>query len=93
MRDPNLKAELVFSGINFPSSMAFLSPDNILVLEKNEGTVKRIVNGVMLADPLLKVNVSAVGERGMLGIAVTKGNKSIDEPVYVFLYYTETIQY
>jgi glucose/arabinose dehydrogenase len=72
--------------------MAFLGPDDILVLEKNEGTVKRIVNGVMLADPLLKVNVSTVGERGMLGIAVTKGNKSIDEPVYVFLYYTETIQ-
>jgi glucose/arabinose dehydrogenase len=92
LRDPNLKAEIVFRGIAFPSSMAFLGSDDILVLEKNEGTVKRIVNGVMLADPLLEVNVSTVGERGMLGIAVTKGNKTTAEPVYVFLYYTEIIQ-
>jgi glucose/arabinose dehydrogenase len=92
MRDPNLKAEIVFRGIKFPSSMAFLGPDDLLVLEKNEGTVKRIVNGVMLADPLLKVNVSTEGERGMLGIAVTKGNKSLGEPGYVFLYYTEVTQ-
>jgi aldose sugar dehydrogenase len=92
LRDPNLKASTVFRGIKFPSSMAFLGPDDILVLEKNEGTVKRIVNGVMLADPLLKVNVSTEGERGMLGITVTKGNKSIGKPVYVFLYYTEAVQ-
>ena len=92
LRDPNLRAEIVFRGINFPSSMAFLGPDDILVLEKNEGTVKRIVNGVMLADPLLKVDVSNEGERGMLGIAVTKGNKSTDKSVYVFLYYTEAVQ-
>ncbi len=91
LRDPNLKAEIVFRGIKFPSSMAFLGPDDILVLEKNEGTVKRIVNGVMLAEPLLKVNVSTAGERGMLGIAVTKENKSTGEPIYVFLYYTEAI--
>ena len=92
LKDHNLKAEIVFRGIRFPSSMAFLGPDDILVLEKNEGTVKRIVNGVMLADPLLKVNVSTKGERGMLGIAVTKGNESADKPLYVFLYYTEAIQ-
>lgn len=92
LKDPNLKAEIIFKGIAFPSSMAFLGPDDILVLEKNEGTVKRIVNGVMLADPLLKVNISTTGERGMLGIAVTKGNKSTTEPVYVFLYYTEARQ-
>ena len=91
LRDPNLKAEIVFRGIKFPSSMAFLGPDDILVLEKNEGTVKRIVNGVMLAEPLLKVNVSTAGERGMLGIAVAKENKSTGEPIYVFLYYTEAI--
>jgi aldose sugar dehydrogenase len=92
LRDPNLKVEILFRGIKFPSSMAFLGPDDILVLEKNEGTVKRIVNGVMLPDSLLKVNVSTVGERGMLGIAVTKENKTANKPLYVFLYYTEAIQ-
>jgi aldose sugar dehydrogenase len=92
LKDPNLKASIVFRGIKFPSSMAFLGPDDILVLEKNEGTVKRIVNGVMLPDPLLKVNVSTIGERGMIGIAVTKENKVMAKPVYVFLYYTEALE-
>jgi hypothetical protein len=37
-----------------------------LVLEKNEGTVKRIMNGQILPEPLLDVNVSTEYERGML---------------------------
>jgi hypothetical protein len=52
--------------LKFPTSMAFLGPDDILVLEKNEGTVNRIVNGEMLPEPLLDVNVSTEYERGML---------------------------
>ena len=34
-----------------------------LMLEKNNGTVKRIINGSMLAEPLLDVNVSTGSER------------------------------
>jgi len=30
----NLKAEVVFQGLKFPTSMAFLGPNDILVLEK-----------------------------------------------------------
>ena len=37
--DPNLRVELVATGINFPTSMSFLGADDILVLEKNEGKV------------------------------------------------------
>ena len=43
--DPHLQIESLFKGISNPTSMAFLGNDDILVLEKNEGTVKRIVNG------------------------------------------------
>ena len=85
--DSKLKVETVNTEIHFPSSMAFLGNNDILVLEKNDGTVKRIVNGVMLADPLLKVNVSSVGERGMLGIAILKRENQSKSP-YIFLYYT-----
>jgi len=67
--------------------MAFLGPNDILVLEKNNGTVKRIVNGTMLPEPLLKVNVSTISERGMLGIAVDK--QVNNKPTYVFLFFTE----
>jgi aldose sugar dehydrogenase len=69
--------------------MAFLGPNDILVLEKNEGTVKRIVNGVMLPEPLLDVNVANKRERGMLGIAVAPKDAP-NEPTYLFLPYTET---
>src|SRR6478752_6603971 len=76
MNDSHLKAEVVFKGIKFPTSMAFLDPNDILVLEKNEGTVRRIVNGSMLQQPLLHVNVANDGERGLLGIAVSKARSS-----------------
>jgi glucose/arabinose dehydrogenase len=92
IKDPSLNIEAVFKGIRFPTSMAFLGPDDILVLEKNQGTVKRILNGNMLNEPLLDVNVANSKERGMLGIAISKQESKVrDKPIiYVFLYYTET---
>src|SRR5687768_3720642 len=48
VRDPNLKIETVTKGLMLPTTMAFVGPDDILVLEKNKGTVQRIVNGQML---------------------------------------------
>jgi aldose sugar dehydrogenase len=86
INDSNLKAEVFFKGIEFPTSMAFLGPDDILVLEKNNGTVRRIVNGTMLPEPLLDVSVANKSERGMLGIAVSKNENKTN----VFLYYTES---
>ena len=68
--DPNLKVEMVFKGDKFPSSMAFLGPNDILLLQKNNGTVERIVNGTLHSKPLLHVNVATEQERGMLGVAV-----------------------
>src|ERR687885_746477 len=89
--DPNLKVEVVSKGLKSPTSMAFLGPNDILVLEKNNGTVQRIVNGVMLPKPLLDVNVATWNERGMLGIAVAKNTTtSTNSTTYVFLYYTES---
>ena len=87
VKDPNLKIETVTEGLTLPTTMAFVGPDDILVLEKNKGTVQRIVNGQMLAKPLLQVNVSSEVERGMLGIAVSKDNQT--KISNVFLYFTE----
>jgi glucose/arabinose dehydrogenase len=36
INDPNLVAQVVFKGLKAPTSMAFLGPNDILVLEKNE---------------------------------------------------------
>ncbi len=46
--NPNLVVEEVSDGLDFPTSMAFLGPEDILDLEKNEGTVRRILNGELL---------------------------------------------
>src|SRR4029079_4329226 len=83
--DPHLKVEQVVGGLDTPTTMAFLGPNDILVLEKDKGTVQRIVNGKQLGQPLLDVNVATSVERGMCGIAISKH----DSKTYVFLYYTE----
>ena len=88
IKDLNLKVETVATGLALPTTMAFIGPNDILVLEKNKGTVQRIVNGQMLAEPLLHVNVSSEVERGMLGIATSQDNQTGKSNV--FLYYTES---
>jgi aldose sugar dehydrogenase len=88
INDPNLKADLVANGLELPTGMAFLGPNDILVIEKEKGTVQRIIDGKMLPEPLLDVNVARVSERGLLGIAVSKHENG---PTYVFLFYSETL--
>jgi glucose/arabinose dehydrogenase len=90
--DYNLKVETLVKGLKSPTTMAFLDKDNILVLEKNNGTVKRISNGVLLAEPVLDVNVANEDERGMLGIATFPKEDFVKNTTqntrYVFLYYS-----
>ena len=70
LSNPNLKLDLVASGLDFPTTMAFLGPDDFLILEKS-GTVKRVTDGKIVDKPLLHVDVNEKDERGLLGIAVT----------------------
>jgi glucose/arabinose dehydrogenase len=87
IRDKNITTELVFEGSMNPTSMVSLDENDILLLELVNGTVLRVLDGVLQPEPVLDVNVSKVtGERGMLGIAESKGP---DGQTYVFLYYTE----
>jgi aldose sugar dehydrogenase len=91
--DPNLKLELVGKGLVLPTQMAFVGPNDILVLQKDNGIVKRIVNGVLLDEPVLDVNVATAYERGLLGIAIAKNNnQSAPNSNIVYLYYTESRQ-
>lgn len=89
INDSKLKVETVVTGLQLPTTMAFVGPNDILVLEKAKGTVNRILNGKLIEEPILKVNVASEVERGMLGIAVSKINKNNTK--YVFLYFTEKI--
>src|SRR5918999_4078907 len=70
--DQNLKVEVVAEGLSLPTTMAFLGPNDILVLEKENGTVRRILNGELLPEPIL--DVAGWNERCMCGITVSDEN-------------------
>ncbi|HEX2305669.1 MAG TPA: PQQ-dependent sugar dehydrogenase [Nitrososphaeraceae archaeon] len=93
LKDSALRAEVLVDGLKFPTSIAFLGPDDMLVLEKDNGNVKRIVYGEILKKPLLDVEVANELNRGMLGIAIgnqTEKNTAGETNRYIFLYYTES---
>ena len=67
--DPNLGVRTVVGGLVTPSTIAFLGPNDFLVLEKNTGQVKRVVNG-SVQGVVLDLSVNFASERGLLGIAL-----------------------
>ena len=83
--DSKLKVEEVVGGLDTPTTMAFLGPNDFLILEKDKGTVLRVTDGKVSDQPLLDVNVANSVERCMCGIAISKHGST----TYVFLYYTE----
>lgn len=90
INDPNLSIQQVnIQKLKFPTSMAFLNEHEILVLEKNTGRVLRILDGMVMPQPALDVQVASDIERGLLGIAIAKHNDT-EGKTYVFLYYTES---
>lgn len=69
--DKNLQiTQFNTENLNFPTGIDFLGKNDILVIEKNTGQVKRIVDGEILNEPVLDVNVASESERGLLGIAI-----------------------
>jgi aldose sugar dehydrogenase len=84
--DSNLAVRAVASGIAAPTTMAFIGPDDFLVLEKNTGVVKRVTNGLAQGD-VLDLAVNFASERGLLGIAV---HPQFPENPGVYLFWTES---
>src|SRR5918993_1751367 len=91
INDPNLKMDEIATDLNHPTAIAFLgSSDDIIVTDKDNGTVRRIIGGVIQPEPLIDVavaNNNDTNERGLLGMGVAKQNETT---TYVFLYYTES---
>ncbi len=84
--DPNLAVRTVVDGLNQPTSMAFLGPNDILVLEKATGRVQRVVNGV-IHSTVLDLAVNFASERGLLGIAL---HPDFPTNPGVYLFWTES---
>jgi glucose/arabinose dehydrogenase len=83
---PDLALRTVVDGLALPTSVAFLGSDDLLVLEKNTGNVKRVVNGEVQST-VLDLAVNFGSERGLLGIALHP-----DFPTNrgVYLFWTES---
>jgi uncharacterized repeat protein (TIGR01451 family) len=85
--DQNLAVKTIVSGLNQPTSMAFLSANEFLVLERATGKVQRVFNGQLQATAAADLAVNNASERGLLGIAL---HPNFPTTPYVYLYWTES---
>jgi glucose/arabinose dehydrogenase len=86
--NPKFNIERIFTGHFNPSSMSFLGPNDILILDRDVGKVYRIISGKVADKPLIDLNVGTIGYRGLLGIAVAVSKDT--NLTSVFLYFTKT---
>jgi len=75
---------LVANGISNPTVMAF-APDGRLFVAQQNGALRIIENGVLLATPAITLSVNSSGERGLLGIAF---DPDFNNNHFIYLYYT-----
>jgi aldose sugar dehydrogenase len=80
--DRNLEVRTVVGGLTTPSSLAFIGPNDFLVLEKNTGKVVRVLNGAVHST-VLDLSVNFGSERGLLGIALHP-DFPVDPSVYLY---------
>ena len=67
IKDSNLIVEEYVSGLNLPVMIDFIDDDDgvhMLVIEKDEGTVKIIKDGILISEPILQLEVSNASEEG-----------------------------
>ena len=69
IKDTDLIIEEYLSGLNLPVMIDFIG-EHMLVVEKDEGTIKIIKNGVLISEPILQLEVSNASEEGLIGILV-----------------------
>ena len=87
INDPNLRVTELVGGLSQPTAMAFIGTNDILVLQKGDGRIRRVINGVLQPGAVLDVAVHNSSERGLLGIAL---HPSFPTTPFVYLYYTES---
>jgi glucose/arabinose dehydrogenase len=82
LTDHNLSVKTAASGLVTPIGIAFLGTNDWLVIEKNTGEVKRVVDG-SVQSTVLDLAVNNFSERGLLGITLHP-NFASNHFVYLF---------
>ncbi len=85
--DDDLAVRAAVSGLNQPVSMAFIGEDDMLVLEKASGQVKRVTDGEVRG-VVLDLAVNSASERGLLGIAL---HPKFRKNGWVYLFWSESL--
>jgi len=81
---PSLGVRPIVTGLTTPTTLAFLAPEDMLVLEKNTGKVQRVMGG-SIQSTVLDLAVNSSSERGLLGIAL---DPNFAANRFIYLYWT-----
>jgi len=82
--DDHLQLRTVVSGLELPTAIQFIGPNEFFAIEKNSGRVLRVKDGVVQGT-VLDLAVNNAQERGLLGIAL---HPDFPENPGVYLYWT-----
>jgi DNA-binding beta-propeller fold protein YncE len=82
--DTGIKIESIYEGLRFPTAISFLGPDDMVVLERGNNKIMRIVNGQMLDEPVLDLGNTTKIMGCMCDIAILQNDNGTS---YAFLYY------
>lgn len=80
--DSNLEVTTVVSGLSQPIGVVFIGTNDMLVLEKASGQVKRVIGGAIQLTPVLDLAVNSNSERGLLSM-VLDPNFPTNPSVYI----------
>jgi aldose sugar dehydrogenase len=83
--DTRVKIETVYDGLRLPTAIAFLGPNDTLVVQRSNTSIMRIVNGQMLDEPVLDLG-NSIRSPGfcLCDIALLQNDNGT---TYAFLYY------
>lgn len=82
--DVALRVEVVATGLEVPWALAW-APDGRLFVTERPGRVRVIVDGRLQAEPVAEIPVAAVGEGGLMGLAL---DPDFAHNGYVYTMYT-----
>ena len=78
----SINVEVVVEQLDIPWEMAF-APDGRIFLTERPGNIRIVKDGQLQARPWMKLDVAAVGEGGLLGLALDP-NFAQNHLVYVY---------
>lgn len=86
----DIRVRVVARGLDHPWSMTWLPDGSALVTEKNSGSLRRIVNGELLEQPVLGVPTGAIVSRykGLLDVAI---HPDFASQPYIYLSYNKSL--